>query len=168
MNRNQYIIQKIELEFKKHNICSLYPTKTDLINIFQDLEWNNIIDTIPEILSYYQSICPPISSKQYKLTKFFMEYITSVMISNMEQTTGKLINDFVYDNKNIIMTQFNQIYNAFDIVNIKYDRTNFLPFQFVLAQIFIILNRRDLAKLLAVGNINKFIIIWKDIQSLLN
>lgn len=182
MNNKSYIIQKLDNIFTIRKI-QLKNINIELLeDIFNELEWKHINDIIPDVLEYYNKKKNNVLRPKYKLIthfKFWMETRMSQIktyIDNdidKESSTFTMYNDCytIYkQNMKLILRHFNDILEAFEIVNIKYDRMNFLPFDFVLYKILTYMKREDLTRLIGlnklkcphnVGKLNKF---WDEIE----
>lgn len=162
MNSHSYIIQKIDQYLNYHNTPLASISKKKLYHIYKKYNWYLIVDTIPEVEKYYHS-------KYKKHIKPTIDNQTLCFIQC--KYNNPILLNYIEKNKDKIRQGFIKIKNAFDIVNIKYDRVNFLSYNFVLSKILIQLGEHDLAELIpklkSPDNLYNHNKIWNDIESIL-
>jgi len=160
MNSEQYIIKSIDKIIKKRGIPPCQINQSSLKSIFDEMEWTNIVDIIPDIILYYKrqyttTFDIPNAQKNMKVYNqycHFQQYISSGVLNSNKY------------NKQIL-TEFSKISNAFYIVNIKYDRQNFLPYSLVLDNILTRIGHRELCQINLKTNYNKVSKIWEEIEA---
>lgn len=182
MDNKSYIIQKLDNIIVSRKI-KLNDIDNDLLqNIFNELEWKNINDIIPDVLEYYIKKKNNILRPKHKLITHFklwmetrMNQIKTYLDNDIDKESGifniynECYNIYKQNIKNILK-HFTAVLEAFEIVNIQYDRMNFLPFELVLYKILAHMDRQDLIKLTGLKNmkdltnINRLNKFWNEIE----
>jgi hypothetical protein len=159
MNSNSYIIQKLNNTFKNKCIKPTTLTKDQLNNIFEEFGWDKIKDIIPDVLKYYYNfkrIRPNIRDKRkVHFLKFLddkiidIELYLTILEKNHSDSSAynkyKSYHKYYKNNKERMLNYFNEIIQVFEIVNIKYDRVNFLPYNFIINKILTYMGNTELA-----------------------
>jgi len=189
MNSNSYIIQKLNSIFKNKNINIQNLNEEQLTDIFKELDWSNIKNIIPEVLEYYSGYTKyhQYSSSSNKLKNHFITCLNDKMndiklyISILEKNHTntptyikyKEFYSYYINNYNKIGNHFNEIKCVFDIVNIKYDRRNFLPYCFIIDKIIRYMGNNEFADYLSGSGIksiyvnDRFDKIWFEMNTYL-
>jgi len=183
MNSNSYIIQKLNNTFKNKCVESTTLNQEQLNHIFEELGWEKIKDIIPDVLKYYSNFkgiqFKTKDNRKLHFIKFIDEkmndikqYLT-ILEKNHSNSPAyhkyKSYYEYYVCNKDRILNHFNEIRHVFEIVNIKYDRVNFLPYNFIIKKILIYMGNIELANYMSeiksIETYYKLNKIWQEMEA---
>jgi hypothetical protein len=184
MNSNSYIIQKLNNTFKHKCINPTTLNQKKLNNIFEELGWDKINNIIPDVLIYYSNFKENqmpniINNRKLHFINFLDDKMNDIKIyvTILEKNHSnspvyykyKSYYEYYIINKERILHHFNEIISAFEIVNIKYDRVNFLPYNFIVNKILSYMGNIELANYVSdiktIEIFHKLDKIWEEMEN---